>query len=254
MDSLVFPFHDPKNIESGFIPRVTPILKENFDSAFISLTPKTVESNPAAVQSLQQDKFYILNYNGPNTGIGDHFLAAYKNALADSPPDKILHLCTFDRLSFALLTDYKNTFLHDIKNIHTPTMFLRSARAWKTHPLNYHAAESMVTRAGELLFNTSLDFTWCHLTLTASQLKTIIPSLKAHDLVIFAEIAYYLKDILQTKEVDWLSWEDPFIMNKDAAGFKKEREQDPGELQKRLSYVLPMINFLFEKYQTIHHS
>lgn len=129
------------------------------------------------------------------------------------------------------------------------TLFMRSAKAWETHSQNYYAAESMVTEVGRILFNKTLDFTWCHLTLTAQQLKDSLPFLTAHDLVITAQIILSYKDIIHTKVVDWLAWEDPFILNKKSEEYKKEKEQDIEETKKRLNYVLPIIELLFKEYK-----
>ncbi len=250
MTSLVFPFHDPNNIETKFLKQILPILKENFDNAFVSVTPKTVVANPESVAFLQQDNFFIVNINPEGSLIGDHFVAGYKNAIEHSKPDKILHLCYSDRIAFALL-NYKETFLDDLSNLDTPTLFLRSEKAWSTHPKNYHAAESMVTEAGRILFDKVLDFTWCHLSLTAEQLSNALPGLTARDIVITSQLVFSLKEIIKTIDADWLSWEDPFIFGKDPQQYKLERENDPAELEKRMGYVLPGIKYLFEKYRKL---
>ncbi|MFH1561664.1 MAG: hypothetical protein ABID04_03760 [Patescibacteria group bacterium] len=252
MSSLVFPFHDPNKIETKFLKRALPILKDNFDKAFIGVSPKTVASNPEALSFLQQDSFFIVNLSTNNSTIGDHFVSVYTNTVKHSKPDQILHLCTLDRLVFALLTEHKDSFLKDTSREDTPTLYLRSPKAWATHPKNYYAAESMVTEVGRILFGKVLDFTWCHLTLTSQQLKQVLPSLTAHDLVIISQLVLSLKDKLVTKEVDWLSWEDPFIFNKDPRQFKTERENDPKELEKRMNYVLPEINYLFETHRSLN--
>jgi hypothetical protein len=255
MSSLVFPFHDPKNIEIKFLKQVLPILKENFDNAFVSITPKTASLNPEAVAYLQQDNFFVVNFNSEDSLIGDHFVSAFTNASTHSTPEQILHLCTSDRLAFTLLTDYKKAFLDDVNKIQkgdNPVLFHRSAKAWTTHPQNYHAAEAMVTEVGKVLFGKVLDFTWCHLVITAGQLKESLPYLTAHDLVIQAQLVLNLKDIIKTQDVDWLSWEDPFIFEKDAAQFKAEREKDPAEIEKRMNYTLPEIRYLFEEYRKQH--
>ena len=44
--------------------------------------------------------------------------------------------------------------------------------------------------------------------------------------------------------MDWLAWEDPFILSRDATELKRERENSLDETKKRLNYVLPMINTL----------
>jgi hypothetical protein len=253
MASLVLPFHDPNNIEAKFLKQILPFLKENFNNAFVSITPKTVAMNPEAVSFLKGDNFFFVNENPEGSLIGDHFLAGYKNAVAHSKPDQILHLCNSDRIAFALL-NYKETFLNDLNNVNTPTLFLRSEKAWSTHPKNYYAAESMVTEAGRILFDKVLDFTWCHLSLTAEQLSNVLPNLTARDLVITSQLIFSLKETIRTKSVDWLSWEDPFIFGKDQQEYKLERENDPAELEKRMNYVLPEIKYLFEEYRKLNNT
>jgi len=49
---------------------------------------------------------------------------------------------------------------------------------------------------------------------------------------------------IKTCAVDWLSWEDPFILSRDAVELKCERENSLAETNKRLRYVLPMIETL----------
>ena len=251
MPSLVFPFHDPKNIETGFLKKILPILKANFQSVFVSITPKTVALNLEAMNFLNSDKFFIVNRNIEDSGIGDHFISGYTNAVKNSDPSQVLHLCTSDRLAFALLSNYKQKFLTDIKKItknNSPCLFVRSQKAWKTHPRNYQAAESMVTEVGKVLFGKPFDFTWCHLAISAQQLQKILPKLTAHDLVFCAQLVMNLNK-LKLQKVDWLSWEDPFILGKDPKQYKIEQENDSKEFEKRMNYVLPEINYLFEVYK-----
>jgi hypothetical protein len=59
-----------------------------------------------------------------------------------------------------------------------------------------------------------------------------------------AEMIYYMQEDIKTRDVDWLAWEDPFIFNRDAEELKREREQSLDETNKRLKYVLPMIEML----------
>lgn len=249
MASLVFPFHDPNNIETKYLQKILPILKANFKSAFVSVTPKTIQANPEAVNFLNSDKFFVVNRNPTDSLVGDHFLSAYRNAAVNSNPDEILHLCTSDRLAFILLSNFRDIFLADIKKPTLPLLFIRSKKAWATHPRNYQAVESMVTEVGKVLFGKSLDFAWCHLAISVKQLKPILPELTAHDLVICAQLIMNLKNI-RTKPVDWLSWEDPFIFEKDPKTFKLERERDPKEFEKRMSYVLPEVSYLLSRFQS----
>jgi hypothetical protein len=252
MAALVFPFHDPNNIETKLLKEILPILKENFDGAFVSVTPKTVVSNPESVEFLKGENFFKIYLNQEGLTIGEHFMAGYRLAVENSEPSQVLQICTSDRLAFALLNGYREEFLADMRESaheQSPTLFLRSKKAWTTHPQNYYAAEAMVSRAGEIMFGRFLDFTWCHLALSAGRLKELLPKLTAKDLVITSQLIFELKDVVNTKEVDWLSWEDPFVLGKDAAEFKTERENDPKETEKRLNYVMPEISYLFEEYR-----
>lgn len=251
LPSLVFPFHDPNNIELKFLKQAFGEMKANFKTAFVSITPKTVDANPEAVEFLNKESFFVTNLNPPDSFAGDHFVNAFKNALEHSKPEEILHLCTSDRLAFALLTSYKQSFLEEISKLDfrdAPRLYARSAQAWASHPRNYQAAEAMVTKVGEILFNVTLDFTWCHLALTAEKLANVLVKLNAHDFVVFAQLVFNVKDELQMKEVDWLAWEDPYIFEKSAEALKTERENDPKEIEKRMNYVLPEIKYLFEEY------
>jgi hypothetical protein len=54
-----------------------------------------------------------------------------------------------------------------------------------------------------------------------------------------------VKDSAQTKDVDWLAWEDPFIYARDPQQMKTEREQSGQEIRKRLAYVIPMLQLLY---------
>lgn len=246
---IVFPLHDKDGNMFSHLQKIIPDLKNIFEKIVISITPLTLETQKGSVESLSKDPFFELVYNSPGTQVGDHFLAGFRTAFEKSNPNQLLHLCTVDRLAYALETEHKNEFLEDISWVEKqngPVLFQRSIKAWSTHPKNYYALESASTRVGEILFGKTLDFTWCHLAVKASELKLILPKFKMHDLTIFAETVLLLKDRLLTKEVDWLAWEDPFIFNKDPKKYKKERENDPAENEKRLNYVIPTIKLLLQ--------
>jgi hypothetical protein len=181
--------------------------------------------------------------------VGDDFLTLYAHAAAACPPHTILHLCFIDRVAFTLQNQYKKQFIADIQAVQaeqTPLIFQRSKTAWDTHPRNYMELEQMVTRVGELLFQKSLDFAWCHLVVQARQLQAILPYIKNRDLSMVAEFTLKLKDDIQTQDVDWLGWEDPFIYGDEAQQLKQEREQSVAETRKRLGYVIPMLQLLEE--------
>lgn len=249
LPAIVLPFHDTDGLMFSHLESIRPQLKMLFERAFISISPLTVQTQTERISQLQEDKFFVLNFNQPDTLPGDHFLAAYQNAATACPPTQILHLCTVDRVIFALQSNYKDQFIADLRTANSgagPLLFQRSATAWKTHPQNYREIEGIATKIGELLFGKSLDFVWCHLVIRAQQLKGILPQIKNHDLSILAEIVLMLKDKLTIKDADWLSWEDPFIFGRDPDRLKQKREKDHRENRKRLAYLMPVMQLLLE--------
>lgn len=84
----------------------------------------------------------------------------------------------------------------------------------------------------------------------AAELKQLLPKITNQNLIFpHTEMVFLSKERLQTKEVDWLAWEDPFILGKDATQLKNEKEKDPLESEKRMSYVLPEIKYLLEQFR-----
>jgi len=246
---IVMPMHDPDGLMFPHLDVITPRLKAIFAHAVVSVNPVTRVRQAESVRRLVADHFFDVIDLPPNRLIGEEFLALYQHAAATCPPDAILHLCFIDRVAFALQSDYREPFMADIQAVRaedTPFIFQRSPAAWQTHPHNYYELEQMVTRVGELLGQPSLDFAWCHLAIQAHQLRAILPQIKKQDLSMMAELVLNLKAKIQTQAVDWLAWEDPFIVGRDGAQFKREREQSVAETRKRLAYVIPMLQLLEE--------
>jgi hypothetical protein len=104
----------------------------------------------------------------------------------------------------------------------------------------------MITDAGDMLFGRQLDFAWCQLALPAGRLGEILPRCSRRDMSFLAELVVNLLDDVQMREVDWLAWEDPFILGRDAAGLKAEREASAAESRRRLGYALPMMDVLLQ--------
>jgi hypothetical protein len=221
-------------------------LKKHFEHAYIC-PPLSTWQRVDHLQKLQTDDFFTVFSMDREMQIGEHFAYLYQYAAEAAPPDQIIHLCYVDRLSFALEGRYKGSFLADIDSIldsDVPLIFQRSSAAWETHPQNYRELEGMVTTVGRHLFGRELDYAWCHIVVRAGQLREIMPRVKNPDLSMVAEMIFYLQDHIQTRDVDWLAWEDPFIMSRDSAELKHEREVSLDETKKRLNYVLPMIDTL----------
>ena len=248
LPAAVLPIHDPEGIYLPHLDPITPLLKTSFAQAIINLPPSTRRVQPEAVCKIESDPFFTC-VEFAESPVGEHFRALYSFAAHTCPPEQVLHLCYLDRLAYALQTHYRQSFLEDVQAVsanQTPLIFHRSAAAWDTHPCNYREIEGMITRVGEWLFHKTLDFAWCHLAVQAGQLAEVLPHTHQSDLSMVAEIVLEMLDCAKTKEVDWLAWEDPFILGRDPLVLKTERENDPSETRKRLAYALPMM-------QVMHH-
>ena len=245
--ALVFPFVDPDGSMFPHLQAILPDLKEHFDKAFLSVPRTTQDEQLENIRFLERNGFFKLFFTESEAPIGDHFAFLYRQAASAAEPERILHLCFLDRLSYALETEHRGCFLADVdalEKAYLPLIFQRSESAWATHPRNYFELESFVTNIGQTLFGKALDYGWCHFVIQARQLREIIPLVKRHDLSMVAEMILYVQEDVKTREVDWLAWEDPFILNRDPDELKRERENSLAETQKRLSYVLPMVEML----------
>jgi hypothetical protein len=244
--SLAFPFNDPDGAMFPHLQAILPDLKEHFEHAYIS-PPLSTQKHVDHMQQLQADDFFTIFNVDRDMQIGELFLHLYQRAGETAHPDQSLHLCYLDRLAFTLEGEYRNLFLADIASLSfgdVPLIFQRSQLAWETHPQNYREIEGLVTTVGRHLFGRKLDYAWCHIVVRAGQLREIMPRVDNPGLSMVAEMIYYLQPHIQTREVDWLAWEDPFILRRNAAELKQERENSLEETHKRLSYALPMIQTL----------
>jgi hypothetical protein len=247
LPALVLPFYDPDGRFFDHLQAILPDLKINFSRAYISLPATSARLWPENTQRLLADDFFKCYPLDSESPMGEHFGFLYRQTALDAPAGQILHLCFPDRLTFALRTDYRDSFLADVASLrpeHLPLIFHRSTLAWSTHPKNYLEIEGFVTRIGETLFGKSLDYGWCHLVVQAGELGEVMNKINRPDLPLIAEMVLHMQHHAQTREVDWLAWEDPFILGRDPAELKAERENSLAETQKRLSYCLPMVEIL----------
>jgi hypothetical protein len=246
---IVMPMHDPTGVMLPLLASVTPPLKELFAQAIVSVSVSTVETQPERVAALHADRFFQVIQQQQDLSVGEDFTALYTAAAASVSPSQVLHLCYIDRVAYALGSEHRAQFVADIRSVRpeqTPLIFQRSQAAWQTHPRNYQEIEPMVTLAGQWLFGVALDFAWCHLALQAQQLAAVMPHVRRKDISMVAEMLLPLRHRARTREVDWLAWEDPFVYACDAEQLKRERESSPQETHKRLAYVIPMLELLYQ--------
>lgn len=244
--ALAFPYNDPDGMMLPHLQSILPDLKNHFERAYISPPPATLSLLQQKDLNLTNGFFTILPVDGEKQ-IGERFAHVYQRAAETAHPEQIIHLCYLDRLSFALEGTYRESFLTDIDSLtpdNLPLVFQRSTYAWETHPQNYRQLEGIVTTVGRNLFGRELDYGWCHIVVQAKQLCQIMPLVKNPDLSMVAEMIFHMHDTIKTRDVDWLAWEDPFILGRAADELKREREQSLDETNKRLGYVLPMLETL----------
>jgi hypothetical protein len=250
--AIVFPFHDPEGIMFEHLKVILPLLKQTFSEAFLSITSSTNAKYPSNVRRLQEDQFFSLHILPNDIPVGKHFYSLFEHASSSSQPDQILHLCFIDRLVFALQSNHRDQFIEDVKSVkseHTPLIFHRSPKAWNTHPRNYYEIEKFVTIIGELVLGKTLDFAWCHLVMQASWLMSILHRVQNADISIMAELILHSSSNINTQNVDWLEWEDPFFSSYGACELKRLREESLEETQKRLSYAIPMVQKIIKHTQ-----
>jgi len=244
--ALVFPYTDPDGRMLPHLRTILPDLKDHFDHAYVCSSPSTLELLQQN-DLLLTDVFFTVYPTDGKALIGERFHYLYQRAAEDAHPEQILHLCYPDRMSLALENKYRDTFLTDVDSLtedDLPLIFHRSQHAWETHPQNYRQLEGIVTTVAKNLFGKELDYGWCHIVVQAKQLRDVMLLVKNPDLSMVAEMVFYMQENIKTRDVDWLAWEDPFILNRDADELRHEREQSLDETNKRLKYVLPMLETL----------
>jgi hypothetical protein len=241
---LVTPLNDPQGFIFLHLQAIEPVLKQLFSQAVLGVTRITFQGQPQAMERLGADPFYVL-FPAPEEPVGRQFAALFRQAVTENQPGQILHLCFLDRLAFILQGYHHDLFMQEISALRpadTPLLFTRSVKAWNSHPRNYCEIEQFSSRVGEYLFGRTLDFAWCHLAVQASVLGEALAQVRNSDLSVLAEIVLDLMDSLRVKEVDWLEWEDPFLLGREPAELKSEREASRLETEKRLAYILPTLH------------
>ncbi len=248
LPTIAFPFHDPDLRMFPHLQTILPDLKALFGRAYVC-PPLDTRRHAVLMDWLAKDDFFTVFPMDRPTQVGEHFTHLYLNTARVAGPDEIIHLAYLDRLSFILQGSHREQFLKDVTSLRseqTPLIFQRSAAAWRTHPRNYHEIESFVTTIGKILFGRSLDYAWCHLVVRASRLKEIMPRVGNRDLSMVTEMILYLQPDIKTRDVDWLAWEDPFVLSRDPQELRQAREDSPEETQKRLAYAMPMVEILLQ--------
>jgi hypothetical protein len=242
---LVSPLHDPAGILLPHLLTTQTAFPRIYTQTILSVSPITRQKYASQIAQIRQNEHFSLLDTPNELTLGDEFRQLYHHAAKTVSDDAILHLGFIDRVLFALQPERITVFKQDVWDVDSlPLMFHRSERAWETHPNNYRAFEEMVTITGKWLFGKTLDFAWCYMMMTPAQLRRALAKNSSPHISMLAEMAVALRDEIRTKDVDWLAWEDPFLLEQDPLALKQERENSPEEIRKRLNYVIPMLEIL----------
>lgn len=248
---LTVPIHDIDGRLFGKLKKGLEEIKEIFEKTVISVTWPTQERMFGEVGKLKDDDFFEVILNEKESVLCDHFVRGYKKAAETAKEGQVIHLATIDRILWQLV-GHKEEFkkaITESENINKPVLYVRSKKAWGTHPKNYWAIESMVDILGEKLFGRYLDFCYCQIGIRKEELAGVLPKIgkDKRNFLFCGELILGLLDRWEVVETDWLSWEDPYIFNKDKTRLMLEMEMSDEEDKKRLAYTLPMANWLLKK-------
>lgn len=250
LPALVLPIHDPSGVLLAQLSTITPTIQQQFERVFLSISPRTAQLQKPQLMRVAEEPFFVINWNTPDSLPGDHYLAAYRSALAHVSPTHVLHLCDLDKLAAILQSHHRDEFLDDIAATHQladPLLFQRSARAWSSYPRPYREIEHVAITLGQHAFGRYLDLAWSHMAIPAATLRQLLPRLRQRTFGLLAEMVLLLREDLRTQEVDWLFWEDPFIEGRDPEELRRERELSRDETAKRLRANAPIIRLLLDQ-------
>ncbi|MBN1260533.1 MAG: hypothetical protein JXB35_07615 [Anaerolineae bacterium] len=245
---LVWPIHDPQGLVLPHIAAILPDLKTLFSGVFAGVTAATLAAHAGAIARLEADAFFSVLVHPARASLGDQFLSLYRRACDGLDPERLLHLCFPDRVVFALRSHHREAFVRDMLACSAwgaPLLYQRSEAAWASHPANYATAERLGIHLCALVVGRPLDLAWCHLAVPVARLAAILPVISRRDMALLAEIVWLLREDLITRDVDWLAWEDPFLLGQEAESLRREREASAEETRKRLAYVQPILEMLF---------
>ena len=149
---IVSPLHDPTGILFPHIQSIEAQLQELFDRVYISISPPTQNRQPEFVQWFQNNPFFEVLFNHPNSLPGDHYLTGYKFAVKQNPSDQVFHLCDLDRVAYVLNTNHQHAYIQDLERANQtalthPVLFQRSEQAWNTYPENYREIELILNKS-----------------------------------------------------------------------------------------------------------
>jgi hypothetical protein len=248
---LTFPYHDPDGTYNEVFRRQLPELQNAFSALCVSATASTAAQNAAFVDELERSGCLVARHH-PGSALGEHFREALRLAVRASGEDNGIYFGFIDRILYAFETEWKTLFLTDLDACHQLPLlaFERTPYAWSTHPDNYREIEQMVSRLGEWLLGTNIEFGLCGLGLQAQTAETLLAHSTSPAIEILGEwilLAAKHEIPIATKKVDWVLWEDPYWEGIPHKQLKAEREQSTEETIRRIRMNAPFMLLLTEE-------
>lgn len=246
---LTFPYYDPDGRYNHAFQRQLAALQSAFDAVCVSVASPTRKDNADFVRYLEAQGCAVFD-NPSGATIGDQSREALRLALQYT--DQPIFFGFLDRVLFALETEWRWSFLQDLKVYHSAEflVFERSQAAWDTHPSNYHEIEQMVSRMFELLCGRSIELMPCALLISYDTASSILSQSTSPSHEVWAEWTLLaMKDgiPITTRKVDWLAWEHPHWEGVDPTELRRSRESSPDEIVKRIKMNVPVASMLAEE-------
>jgi hypothetical protein len=247
---LAFPYHDPEGRCNTAFRRQLETLRSFFYKVCIGATPWTISKNAGFCAELEAQGC-LLYKNGPDSSIGDHSRTALQLAVEQSRGRQPIFFGFLDRFLFALDTEHRVSFLQDVDRYRTAECmaFERSPAAWRTHPANYAEVERMISRMGELLHGSYMEMSPCAFVLSPTTADLLARSSTVDSWAVWAEwllLAAKNQVPITIKQVDWLSWEDPYWEQADADALRRAQENNHQEVVKRIQLNAPIALLMTE--------
>ncbi len=249
---LAFPYHDPHGTYNEAFRKQLGDMRQAFGPICVSATPTTIEQNRSFIEELEE-RGCVVYRNPPGSTLGDHFRQALRSAVhASGGSQRPVYFGFIDRILFAFETQWRDRFLEDLCTCQDRALvtFERTPYAWDTHPTNYREIEQMVSRVGEWLLGTNIEFGLCGLLVSPSTAELLATRSISSSCEVLGEwilLAAQHGIPIAAKRVDWVLWEDPYWEGIDPEVLRRQREQSADETIKRVRMNVPFMSLLAEE-------
>ncbi len=248
---IAFPYYDPTGKYNESLRRQLATLKSAFDAICLSIVPPTATDNADFVRYLEDQGCFAF-HNAADTLHGGHSREALRLALDRAQPGESIFFGFLDRILFALETNFRASFLRDLKDLLSKecVLFERTQSAWDTHPANFREIEHMVSRMFEFMHGQQIDLMPCGFIFSRPTAEIILTQSISSSTEVWGEwvlLALKNKIPITRQKVDWLAWKDPYWEHIEPDKLKHLRETSQQETIKRIKMNVPAMLLLTEE-------